>query len=137
MTIGQVARRAGVGVETVRFYEKKGLIPEPPRRSSGYREYPPETCDRITFIRRAKTLGFTLEEIGELLELRVHPTRSCATVRKRAGAKIGAIEEKIADLRRMRTTLRRLIRDCDSNTPTDECPLLASLGPGRDRTAGR
>lgn len=73
MTIGQVAKAAGVGVETVRFYERVGLIPDPPRRPSGYREYPPDAVHRIEFIKRAKALGFTLAEIGELLSLRVHP----------------------------------------------------------------
>ena len=70
-TIGQLARRAGVGIETVRFYEREGLIPEPPRRPSGYRDYPPETVTRIVFIRRAKDLGFSLKEINELLDFRV------------------------------------------------------------------
>jgi len=77
MTIGKLAKRAGVGVETIRFYERKGLLPEPPRRYSGYREYPESAIDRVRFIRRAKELGFTLKEIGELLELRIRPGTTC------------------------------------------------------------
>ena len=81
LTIGEVAKAADIGVETVRFYEREGLIAEPPRRQSGYRQYPPDTIRRLRFIRRAKDLGFTLKEIGELLDLHVDPTRSCADVR--------------------------------------------------------
>ncbi len=126
-TIGAVARRAGVGVETVRFYEREGLIPEPPRRPSGYRDYPPETVGRILFIRRAKELGFSLKEIHELLEFRVHPRRSCARVQRSAEAKIVDIEGKIASLRRMRRALKDLSKACENRTPTTECPILSSL----------
>ena len=95
LTLGQLAQRARVGVETIRFYEREGLIPEPPRRPSGYRDYPPETVDRIVFIRRAKELGFTLKEINELLELRVRPRRNCSQVKQSADAKIAGIDEII------------------------------------------
>ncbi len=128
LTIGQLARRAGVGVETVRFYEREGLIPEPPRRPSGYRDYPLESVARIVFIRRAKELGFTLREIHELLELRVTPRRSCAHVKRSADAKIADIEGKIAALRRMRSALNDLVKACEKRAPTKECPILASLG---------
>ena len=105
LTIGQLARRAAVGVETIRFYERQGLLSEPPRRSSGYRDDPPETVARIVFIRRAKDLGFTLREIGELLDLRVRPRRNCAQVKRSADAKISDIDRKLASLRRMRRAL--------------------------------
>ena len=95
LTIGQLARRAGVGVETVRFYEREGLISEPPRRPSGYRDYPLEAVSRIVFIRRAKKLGFSLKEISELLGLRVRPRRNCAQVKQNADAKIDDIDAKI------------------------------------------
>ena len=128
MTIGQLAQRAGVGVETVRFYEREGLISEPPRRPSGYRDYPPEAAARIVFIRRAKELGFSLKEIGELLELRVRPRRNCALVKRNAETKIAHIDTKIAALRRMRRALIHLTKACEARTPTTECPILAALG---------
>ena len=106
LTIGQLAQRAGVGVETIRFYEREGLISEPPRRPSGYRDYPLETVARIVFIRRAKDLGFTLKEINELLDLRIRPRRNCAQVKKSADAKIADIDSRIASLRRMRRALK-------------------------------
>ena len=127
LTIGRVAAQAGVGIETVRFYEREGLIAEPPRRPSGYRDYPPEVVLRIAFIRRAKDLGFKLKEIGELLDLRVHPRRNCDAVRHNAEVKIRNIEEKIASLQRMRSTLRTLTRACAKREPTNECPILESL----------
>ena len=127
LTIGQLAQHAGVGVETVRFYEREGLISEPPRRPSGYRDYPPETVTRIVFIRRAKELGFSLKEISELLELRVRPRRNCAHVKQRADAKITDIDAKIGSLRRMRRALKSLAKACEERTPTTECPILASL----------
>jgi len=126
-TIGQLARRAGVGIETVRFYEREGLIPEPPRRPSGYRDYPLETVTRIVFIRRAKDLGFSLKEINELLDFRVRPRRSCARVQRSAEAKIADIDGKIANLQRMRRALKDLTRACADRTPTTECPILSSL----------
>ena len=127
LTIGQLAQRAGVGVETIRFYERKGLLSEPPRRESGYRDYPLETVARVTFIRRAKQLGFTLKEINELLELRVRPKRSCCQVKESAEGKIADIDGKIVSLRRMRRALKNLVESCERNTPTKECPILASL----------
>jgi MerR family mercuric resistance operon transcriptional regulator len=128
LRIGQLAQRAGVGVETVRFYEREGLISEPPRRPSGYRDYPLETVARIVFIRRAKELGFTLKEIHELLELRVRPRRNCSQVKQSADAKITDIDGKIAALRRMRRALKDLTKACEKRTLTTECPILASLG---------
>src|SRR5574340_1048371 len=102
LTIGLVTRRAGVGVETVRFYERQGLIEEPPRRPSGYREYDDEVVSRLGFIRRAKELGFTLKQIKELLSLRRDPSTPAADVKRRAAAKIADIETKIRTLQRMR-----------------------------------
>lgn len=128
LTIGQLAQRAGVGVETIRFYEREGLIADPPRRPSGYRDYPVETVARIVFIRRAKDLGFTLREINELLQMRVRPRRSCAQVKRSADAKIADIDGKIAALRRMRQALKDLTKACEQRAPTTECPILASLG---------
>jgi MerR family mercuric resistance operon transcriptional regulator len=127
LTIGQVARAAGVGVETVRFYEREGLIAEPPRRASGYRQYPPEAVRRIRFIKRAKELGFTLKEVRELLSLRVDPDTTCGDVRARAEAKTDAIGQKIHALQRMKDALVRLTEACVGSGPTGECPILEAL----------
>lgn len=127
LTIGQVAKRAAVGVETVRFYERKGLIAEPARRPSGYRQYPPGAVRRIQFIRHAKELGFSLKEISELLSLRVDPTSTCADVRKQAREKIADIEDRIGRLGRMKSALERLASKCRGSGPTTECPILEEL----------
>jgi len=124
---GELARAAGVHVETIRFYERKGLLPEPPRRSSGYREYPPEAVRRIRFIQRAKELGFTLREIKGLLELRVDPETTCAAVQARAAEKIADVRHKIADLRTIEKALRKLTASCSGNGPKDDCPILNHL----------
>ena len=127
MKIGELARKAGVGVETVRFYEREGLLQEPPRRESGYREYSPETLVRLRFIRRAKELGFTLKEIKGLLELRLDATASRAEVRRQAKAKVADVEARIADLQRMRDVLQSLIRKCHGDGTTTGCPILGAL----------
>ena len=127
MTISRAARKAGVGVETIRFYEREGLIAQPGRRPSGYRQYPPDVVRRVRFIRHAKDLGFTLKEIQELLELRVDPTSTCEDVRKRARGKVADIEERIASLERMKAALVRLGRKCRGKGPTSECPILEEL----------
>ena len=127
LTIGKVAHLGGVGIETVRFYEREGLIEEPPRTESGYRQYPQETVSRIRFIRRAKELGFSLREIKELLALRIDPQTSCEDVRQRAEAKITDIEEKVRTLRRMKKALAKLTAACSGRAPTTECPILEAL----------
>lgn len=134
LTIGQVADQAGVGVETVRFYERQGLLEEPARRESGYRQYPQDVVSRLRFIKRAKELGFSLKEIKELLALRVDPTTTCKEVREQATAKIADIEEKIASLLRMKKALVKLTTACRGQGPTSECPILDALdkeGEGR------
>jgi len=126
-TIGQVAQQAGVGVETVRFYQRRGLIEEPPTPEKGFRVYPNETIHRILFIRRAKELGFSLEEIGELLALRVHPGENCSAVKSYAESKIAAIDEKVSSLVQMRDQLERLTAACDSGNETSCCAILDAL----------
>lgn len=126
-TIGLVAQRAGVGVETVRFYQRRGLIEEPATPATGFREYPEETIERIRFIRRAKDLGFTLEEIGGLLELKVDPGQNCASVKAYAVEKIALIEAKIRSLDGMRQQLTRLTAACDNGQRTSECAILEAL----------
>jgi len=132
LTIGQLAKEADVGVETIRFYERQGLLAEPERRPSGYRQYPRDVVRRVRFIRHAKELGFTLKEIQELLELRVDPQSSCADVRKRAGDKIADIDERIESLGRMKAALERLARKCRGRGPTSECPILEELDRHED-----
>src|SRR5215467_5078830 len=97
-TIGELAKSAGVNVETVRYYERRGLLPKPPRGASGYRLFPPEALRRLQFIRRAQELGFSLDEICELLALRMSPKARCAAVKARAEAKIADIESRISTL---------------------------------------
>lgn len=133
LTIGQVADRADVGVETVRFYERQGLVEEPPRRPSGYRQYPPEAVARIRFIRRAKELGFSLKEIRELLALRLDPQSTCGDVRDRAEEKLAGIRDKIAALERMRAALERLTAACSGAGSVSECPILEAMeDPNRE-----
>ena len=127
MTRGKVALRAGVNVETVRYYEQRGLIPEPPRTASGYRQYTEDYVERIRFIKRAQELGFTLEEIKELLSLRVDPETDRGEVKQRAAAKIVDIEKKISDLERMKRQLKRLVTSCSGRGPTSECPILEAI----------
>lgn len=132
MTIGQLAKHTDVGIETIRFYERKGLIKDPPRRESGYRQYPPEVVKRILFIKRAKELGFSLKEIADLLSLRVNPNSTCANVKKRAEDKLDLVEEKIHELRRIKKALTQLVKTCRGKGPTSECPILEAL----DSSAG-
>ena len=138
LTIGTVARQAGVGVETVRFYEREGLIDDPRksphRRSAGYREYDPEVVRRIRFIRQAKELGFTLREIKELLELRVEPDCRCGDVLKLTQAKIADIEQRLDALERMRGVLTKLATACRRRKRTDPCPILEAIEPGEEGT---
>ena len=128
LTIGQLAKRAQVNIDTVRYYEKRRLIPEPPRRQSGYRQYSPDDVARIQFIKRAQELGFALKEIEELLVLRVDPDTTCADVKEQAVAKIADISTKIQTLQRMKKVLTKLATACDARAPTSECPILDALG---------
>ncbi len=128
MTIGQVARRAGVGVETVRFYERQGLLEEPARRESGYRQYAADAVGRLRFIRRAKDLGFTLKEIKELIALGQDPDATRADVRRKAEDKIADIEARVRDLLRIKGALQALTSACDGHGPLEGCPILQALG---------
>lgn len=130
LSISELARRAGVGVETVRFYERQGLLEVPTRRASGYRQYTAEAVRRLQFIRRAKTLGFTLREIAELIALRLDPATTRAEVRQQAVAKLADIDARIRDLRQMREALRRLTAACDGHGPLEGCPILEALDDG-------
>src|SRR5713226_3186082 len=127
LTIGRLAKQAGVNLETVRFYERRGLLPRPPRSASGYRLFPAEAERRLKFIRRAQELGFSLAEIAELLSLRVSRRTTSSEIRARAEAKITDIEAKIRSLESIKKTLRKLTKACDGCTSVAQCPILESL----------
>ncbi len=128
LTIGAVAQQAGVRIETLRYYERKGIVPRPPRTSSNYRVYPEETVRRVRFVKRAQELGFSLNEIKELLALRATRGATCEDVCRQALHKIGDIEEKIQTLQAMKQALRKLVKECDSaNAPVSDCAILEAL----------
>lgn len=122
MKIGEVAKRSGIGVETIRFYEREGLLLEPERRPSGYRQYDEATVERLEYIRYAKELGFTLAEIKELLELSFAHS-NCEHIRQRADAKITAIEQKIRSLQHMKRSLSKIVERCRKRNSLDDCSL--------------
>lgn len=131
LTIGELAKQGGVNLETIRYYERKGLLPKPPRTSSGYRAFPETAVRRIRFIKQAQELGFSLKEINELLALRIAPGSTRACVRKRATAKISDIKEKISRLRSMKRALERLTASCSGDGAAIDCPILESLSSKR------
>jgi MerR family mercuric resistance operon transcriptional regulator len=126
LTTGRLARRAGVGIDTVRFYERRGLLPAPARTPAGYRVYGTSAVERIRFIRRAKLLGFSLDEISALLALQDHGGRKSA-VKDLARRKIDEIETRIEDLSRMRDVLRSLEADCTGRGEIAGCPIIDAL----------
>lgn len=130
LTPSALADAAGVNQQTIRYYERRGLIPEPPRTSSGYRMFPPDTLRRVRFIKQAQALGFTLKEIQSLLDLRVRPGVGCADIRQRTREKIEDIGEKITALRRMEAALTKLANRCRGRGPVEECPILDALDAG-------
>lgn len=132
LTTGQLARETGVNIETIRYYERRGLIPEPPRRVSGYREYTPEYIERIRFIKRAQALGFTLKEISELLAV-ADGKPACKDIRKFAEDKVKDIEARIYDLQNIQTVLNDLIKKCLSKKKISECPIIESLSQDKTR----
>lgn len=136
MTIGRVAKLADVGVETIRFYEREGLIEEPPRRASGYRQYPTDTVDQLRFIRRAKELGFTLKEIKELMSLRDGGGRRRGEVRALAEAKMRDIDQRLVRLQAMRSALYGLVESCACGR-RPACPILEALNDPEDEPATR
>jgi MerR family transcriptional regulator, copper efflux regulator len=127
MTIGQVARHAGVGVETVRFYERKDLIAQPPKPNGGIRHYPKDAISRIRFIREAQRLGFSLQEIHELLGLQEDPSADASKVRERAFAKLAQVDDKIARLEQMREALRALLAACPGEGELGRCSIMGAL----------
>lgn len=131
MRISEVSKRAGVGVETVRFYESRGLIRRPARPGGGgYRAYPEDTVRRIRFVRRAQRLGFSLSEIIELLELETVAGARCVDVRERATAKLADVDAKIDRLERIKRALETLIRACPGRGPVRKCSILDAINSG-------
>lgn len=127
MKIGEIAKAAGVGIDTVRFYEREGLLPKPARRPSGYREYAPDAVLDLRFIKRAKELGFSLKEISELLSIGREPTATAADVKKLAEEKLADLENKIRSLQRMKRALQKVVKECPGRGPTGDCSILRSL----------
>jgi MerR family copper efflux transcriptional regulator len=127
LTIGTVAKRAGVPIDTIRYYEREGLLPEPLRRASGYRSYGEGTVAQLRFIRRAKALGFTLDEIRDLLALSADRQRGVKSVKQRAEERLAAIETRIAELQRVRDGLVELVASCPGHGAPEHCPILRAL----------
>ena len=127
LTVGKVAKAAGVGVETLRFYEREGVLDPPARTASGYRIYDARTIERIRFIHRAQELGFTLREIRELIALDSDPDADCDNLRDRAVLKVKLIEKKIADLHAMKAGLGKLLDSCEVGQPIRDCPVMRCL----------
>jgi MerR family copper efflux transcriptional regulator len=132
LRIGQLAHLANVNVQTLRFYERKGLLPRPPRGASGYREYTADAASVVKFIKRAQELGFSLRQIKELLALRNVPRATCGDVVIVAQRKIAEIDEKISDLQAMRTALSKLLAECRGETPITQCPIIEALAGKRE-----
>jgi MerR family transcriptional regulator, copper efflux regulator len=131
LTIGELAKSSHVNLETIRYYERQGLLPKPPRLKSGYRAFPLDSVKRVRFIKQAQELGFSLKEVKELLSLQINPDSTGTDVRKRAVSKIANIEEKIKTLRSMKKALLELTATCNGNGPACECPILESMGANK------
>lgn len=129
--IGDIARRAEVGVETIRYYERQGLLAEPERRPSGYRQYDESVISRLQFIRRTKELGFTLMEIKELLGFWFGSETRCLHVRQRAEQKVVDIRDKIQSLQKMQSSLEQIISQCEHHNSVEDCPLWVGLDQPR------
>lgn len=128
MGIGRLARASGVGVETLRYYERIGLLVQPGRRKGAYRRYGPDAVARLRFIRRAALLGFSLAETRELLALRAREGAPCAAVRAKASAKLALVEQKLAELTELRDAVAALVRACRGDKAVEHCTILAALG---------
>ena len=127
LTAGALARATRVNRETIRYYERRGLLQRPMRSSAGYRQYPAAVAQRIRFIKHAQALGFSLEEIAELLRLRLKPNGSCAEVKARADQKIADIDRRIRALKEMQRALAAVAASCTGRGPSAECPILDAL----------
>jgi len=124
MKISQLAKAAAVNVETIRYYVRRGLISQPDKPSHGYRHYPAKTLERVVFIKRAKRLGFSLQEVSHLLLL---GDKQCHSVQQLADIKLASVKAKIADLSRLETVLQNLVTQCECNTSSTSCPIVETL----------
>lgn len=127
-TAGRLAKAASVNIQTVRFYDREGILKPISRTDSGYRIYNMEGLMRLKFIIQAKELGFSLNEIRDLLSLRIRSAQACDRVRKKAQDKISDIQNRITQLRKLERTLEGLVRDCKSRLISDRCPILEKMG---------
>jgi MerR family transcriptional regulator, copper efflux regulator len=127
LTIGQVAAAADMNIQTIRYYERRGLLPTPRRSPAGYRQYGDDIIARLHFIKRAQQLGFSLAEIRELLALRIRHGSACDVVERKTRSKIDLVEAKLRELEQLKRTLERLAAACAARQPTDECPILEAL----------
>jgi Hg(II)-responsive transcriptional regulator len=127
LSIGMLAKKAEVNIQTVRYYERRGLLPDPSRLESGYRQYSKSDLARLRFIRHAKGLGFSLKEIMELLSLRVDSNTTCVDVKEWAETKLADVKDKILALQRIKEALAHLLGLCRGRGPTSECPILEAL----------
>jgi MerR family mercuric resistance operon transcriptional regulator len=132
LTIGKLAGRSGVSAQTIRYYERNGLLPQPARTTTGYRIYSESAVNSLRFIKHAQALGFSLSEIQELLSLRTRPDTTCADIRQRAWQKIVDVDKKIEDLQRIKGALANLAGACPGNAPTRECPIIEALESERN-----
>lgn len=128
LTIGDVADAAGVGIETIRYYERRGLVPQPGKAAGAYRRYGAGHVDRIRFIKRAQALGFSLEEIETLLELEDGADRR--SIRRIAAARLEDTRRRIADLRRIEGVLAHLLHECEAHAKAHHCPIIAAITTG-------
>jgi len=133
ITIGRLAKQAGVNIDTIRYYERNGLLPEPARRASGYREYTAADAERLQFVLRAKELGFTLAEVGELLSLTAARSNDMRGVKRKAEERLAQVEYKIKELQRVRRGLKTLIAACPGHGELEHCPIVAALNGGSGR----
>ncbi len=127
LTIGQVAAAADVNIQTIRYYERRGLVVAPRRSPAGYRQYGEEAVARLRFIKRSQELGFSLAEVRELLSLRIRHGSACDVIEQRTRKKIDVVEDKIRELGRLKRTLEKLVAACAMRQPTEECPILNAL----------
>jgi len=141
LTVGELAKQGGVNVQTIRYYEREGLLPRPPRTASGYRIFPPHSVACVRFIKRAQELGFSLADAKELLDLREHPGASCPQVLDSAQRKLAEIGQKIRSLRAIQLELSRLAKACAGRAQPHCCPLLQALEnnrePSHDKSANK
>lgn len=131
-SVGQIAKKADLNIETLRYYEKIKLMPKPKRKESRYRFYTEDDLTRLLFIKRAKELGFTLKEIGELLSIKIDSEAKCGDVKHLAENKISDIDGRIADLKKIKNELAKLVQLCkDEKLTKDDCPIVKALEPDK------